>query len=60
MRLSKEDRSRKHKHKHFIWSVLTWFLDSDHSLNHKREKFKVLKIELELNHDNVIINLIII
>ena len=42
----------------FTW--LKWFLDLDCSTNRKRERFKVFKVELWSNHDNVIINLIII
>jgi len=34
------------------------FSDSDHSLNRKREKFKIFEIEPESNRDDVIINLI--
>ena len=36
------------------------FPDSDRSLNRKRERFKVFEIEPRSNHDDVIINLIII
>ena len=35
------------------------FLDLDHLLNRKRERFKVFEVEPESNRDDVIINLII-
>ena len=36
------------------------FLDLDHSLNRKRERFKGFEVEPRSNSDDVIINLIII
>ena len=41
------------------WHSLVRFSDPDHSLNHKRERFKVFEVEPGSNHDDVIINLII-
>ena len=36
-----------------------WFSDSDRSMNRKREMFKLFKVGLRSNRDDVIINLII-
>ena len=40
------------------WMARFW--NPDRSLNRKRERFKVFKVELRSNRDDVIINLIII
>ena len=60
------------KLKHYMLSHVTYiiaqtnvvkytrFLDSDRSLNRKRERFKVFEVEPGSNRDDVIINLIII
>ena len=40
--------------------VCTKFSDSDRSLNRKSERFKIFKVKPKLNHNNIIINLIII
>ena len=39
---------------------LARFSDPDRSFNRKKERFKGFEVELGSNHDNVIINLIII
>ena len=40
--------------------MTVWFLDPNHSLNRKNERFKVFEIKPRSNRDDVIINLIII
>ena len=40
--------------------VRTRFSDSDRSLNRKSERFKIFKVKPKSNHNNIIINLIII
>ena len=37
-----------------------WFWNPDRLMNHKKEMLKVFEIESRSNHDDVIINLIII
>ena len=43
----------------YFESLNPWFSNSNHSLNCKRERFKVFEVEPRSNHDDIIINLII-
>ena len=48
---------QKNKNKKF--RIIPRFSDPDHSLNYKRKRFKVFKVEPRSNRDDIIINLII-
>ena len=59
MKISKRERMRINKFnlKELLFSR---FLDPNRSLNRKNERFKIFEIDPRSNHNNVIINLIII
>ena len=54
-----DDGNQQLKLKRKISKPISRFSNPDHSLNRKRERFKVFEVEPGSNRDDVIINLII-